>query len=97
MINTTLAVGRFLWKILSEATWAGGAYSTISKLRATGITLFEATHVSTGIRSIFKVVEHDNLGRGYLIRDTQGKVKGLVSEWSLMNIATVYRTAGPCL
>lgn len=97
MINAVLATSRYLWKVTSEATWAEGAYSKIFRLRAAGNTTFEATHVPTGIHSLFKVVEHDNLGRGYMIRDTEGKIKGIISEWSLMNIKAIYYTRGPFL
>jgi hypothetical protein len=97
MINAVLAAARFFWKVTSEATWTEGAYSKISRLKAAGNPIFEATHVPTGIRSRFKVVEHDNLGRGYMIRDTEGKIKGIISEWSLMNIKAIYYTRGSFL
>jgi hypothetical protein len=88
MINLVAAATPFTWKLLSEATWAEGAYSKISRLRKSGTTV-AATHVRTGIRSRFRVVEHANIGRGYMTRDTEGRVSGLLSEWDLMNIKAV--------
>lgn len=89
MSNPVAAAARLIWKLLSEATWTEGAYSTISRLRKSGASVFEATHVRTGIRSSFKVVDHVNVGCGYMIRDTEGKIAGLLSEWSLMHIKAI--------
>lgn len=47
---------------------------------------FIGLHVRTGVRSRFRVVEHSNIGRGWMMRDVDSKVPGIVSERELYGL-----------
>lgn len=47
-------------------------------ISAAPMKLFQATHVRTGVESLFRAVEWAPDARGWLMRDTRGRISGPV-------------------